>query len=128
MTRRIKDTDFVMLDPLAPYRASQRPPHIKGEPFKKTSSNYCKHPQTRGMWIHFDYKTLSILGKVMTKGQMLECFTKFIEECPSFGSKGGTRSDVSAKIAFNFLFKEGLIILVDNCALSCYSTDTNTTE
>jgi hypothetical protein len=111
MSKRIKDNDMVMLDPMAPYRAMMMPNHPKGGgPRDGTTTGYCKHPDTEGAWRDFDYRTLSILGIPMTKQQMVEKFTKFVEDYRNFGSRGGTRSDVSAKLAFNSLYKEGLIL------------------
>lgn len=112
MAKRIKDTDIVMIDPMAPYRAMQMPNHSAAGPRDGTTTGYCKHPDTEGAWRDFDYRTLRILGVSMTKAQMIDQFTKFVEEYKNFGTRGGTRSDVSAKFAFNAMVKEGLILKI----------------
>jgi hypothetical protein len=111
---RIKSTDLVMLHPMAPYIASQMPDHpkgpLKGKLVGKTS-RYCKH--TAKSMIHFDYLTLSLLGKVMTKQKLLDKYVEFHRSYEGYRSKGGgDYATRSAQMCFNSQLKEGLILKV----------------
>jgi hypothetical protein len=105
----VKNSDIVMLLPDAPYLAMQMPDHVPGVPRTGKTSGYFKFPPGT-MWHAFHYMTVSILGKPMSKEKMLERFEQFIKECPTFGSKGGTRADANAYRAFRCMYNEGLIV------------------
>lgn len=110
---RIKSTDLVMLHPMAPYIASQMPDHSKGKSTGTSglTSRYCKH--TAKSMIHFDYLTLSLLGKVMTKQQMIEKYAEFHRSYDGYGSKGGKDYAIrSAQMCFSMQVKEGLVFKV----------------
>jgi hypothetical protein len=110
---RIKNTDLVMLHPMASYIASQMPDHPKGKSANTTglTSRYGKH--TAPNMIHFDYQTNSLLGKVITKQRMLDKFAGFHRSYEGYGSKGGKDyAPRSAQMCFSMMVKEGLIIKV----------------
>ena len=111
---RIKNTDLVMLHPMATYIASQMLDHPKGLLKGKlagVTSRYGKH--TAPNMIHFDYQTNSLLGKVMTKQRMLDKFAGFHRSYEGYGSKGGKDyAPRSAQMCFSMMVKEGLIIKV----------------
>jgi len=106
----LKKTTVVMLHPMAPYISYQMPNHKPGKR-NGTTSGYCKHPN-RCQWQDFDYQTLAILGVPMTVAAMKQTFEGFVRNCPTFGTRGGKRADVTANRAFSALFKEGLIVQV----------------
>lgn len=109
----MKDTEIVMIDPMAPYKATLMPDHPKRKNASSlgNTTRYGKH-KTPGM-IWFDYKTLSILGKPMTKANMLKCFESFSRSYPKYGSKGGgDYAEYQAKRFFSCMVKEGLIVKV----------------
>ena len=111
MRVRTKSNTLVMIQPMATYIAGLMPSHVKGQKHNGSTTMYFKH-SSGTMMAEFDYKTVSLLGKVMTRKEMVELFTQFVSECKGFGKKGGKRADVTANRAFSCLLKEGLIVRV----------------
>ena len=111
MTSRTTANTLVMIHPIAPYLSKQMPNHIPGVKQDGSTTRYFKHPSHHQM-AEFDYKTVSILGQVMTRKEMIDLFTKFVSECRTFGIKGGKKPQDTANRAFSCLLKEGLIVRV----------------
>jgi hypothetical protein len=107
---RVQPSTLLMIHPMAPYLAKQMPDHQPNQPRIGNTSRFCKHKG--GIWQEFDYKTLSYLGEVMSKKDMINLFISLVRECKGYGKNGGTRADVTAKRAFGALLKEGLIVIV----------------
>ena len=106
---KVKQTDMVMIDPMAPYRASLMPDHLNNKSIDGKTSRYFKHGNRIAMAV--DYGTISLLGRPMTRQQMVDKFANFIRHSPGYGRKGG--SDYAPNQAnrhFCGMLKEGLIV------------------
>ena len=112
MARKSKLADLYVLDPLAPFKASQMPGKKKGGPnyHSPGATNFLKHKGTESRW--FDYEMLSHLGQVYSWEQWIRIGTKAVESYPNYGSKGGTHAPVSAQRMLGGMRKEGFLIKV----------------
>lgn len=113
--QRVEDNELVQLLPDAPYRASLLPDHprtVTGYAGReRTSTRFCKHPYNTG-FNYFDQRCVQeLLGKTMTKREMIDRMAHFFLEYPGHGTRGGTDRScwVGANRCFYALLKEGLI-------------------
>jgi hypothetical protein len=74
-----------------------------------------KHPIKKGRHTthhHIDYRLLSQLGKIHTKGQWQALITEYVTEWHMTGSKGGDAPEVTAGRVVNALKREGILTVV----------------
>ena len=108
-TPKIALAQFVMIDPMAPFKASQMKPRAGG-PYVEGTTDYFR--QGPGIHRDFDYQTISILGQAMTKAQMLDLFRQFVLNSKSYGKRGGNYVERQVNQYMSCLEKEGFIIVL----------------
>jgi hypothetical protein len=108
-TPKIAYDQVIMIDPMAPYKASQMTPRLGGA-YVEGTTDYCR--QKTAFCRDFDYQTLSILGQAMTKGQMLELFKQFVRNSSGYGKRGGDYAEHQANRYMSCFEKEGFIIVL----------------
>jgi hypothetical protein len=101
-----------MFLPNAPYIASLMPNHVKGQKMTGATTGFNKNNYGT-LYHYFDSRCIAeLLGKVMTKGEMLRKMTSYVLDAPTYGTRGGTSANQNAERAFSCLLKEGLIVIV----------------
>lgn len=60
---------------------------------------------------HVTYMMLGLLGQTMPKGDLISKVTKFVENAPTSGSRGGVRFDVTAARIVSRMIDDGLIVV-----------------
>jgi hypothetical protein len=75
------------------------------------TSRYFKHTSP-GM-IHFDYQTVKLFDKPMTRKQLEAELSDIIRSYNGYGSKGGKDyAPTQASRTYSAMFKEGLIVVI----------------
>jgi hypothetical protein len=109
---KLKKNQKVMIPGYVIQKALLMPDHsIDKNSGNGQTSRYFKH--TNPGMIYFDYQTVKLFDKPMTRKQLEAEFANIVRSYKGYGSKGGKDyAPTQASRTYSTMFKEGLIVVV----------------